>query len=172
MWTTAKISVTIEPRVLDKNSFSLRQMLLWWSLEDNKRLKGSTVFCFWCLWWSSSTRTQNRPNGWAIAADKQLKPHHAAFPGIMGHTSAPVRNSCEALQSIPLQKDWIKHSHSGVKRRFAEMQTGSSACPRGHARYSSAGRFKRRLLHTSREEILLERSGWTLSSQTGESAAR
>lgn len=51
MWTIAKISVTIEPYVLDKNSFSLRQTLFWWSLKDNKSLKGSAVFCFWCLFW-------------------------------------------------------------------------------------------------------------------------
>lgn len=50
------------------------------------------------------------------------------------------------------------------------MQTGSSACRRARAGYRSARRFKRGLLHTSREEILLERSEWTLSSQTGEKA--
>lgn len=61
-----------------------------------------------------------------------------------------------------------------MKLNTLEFSTGlwrCKACPRARAHYSSACRFRRGLLHTSREEILLERSEWTLSSQTGESAA-
>lgn len=130
-------------------------------------MKGKRSLLFLMFVLGDHHQLTRRTGLWAVTAGK-----NRITRLFTGHTSAPARNSCEALQSIPPQKTSVEHSHSGVKRRFTETPPGSSACPRGRARYSSARKFKRGLLQTSREEILLERSGWTLSSQTGESAAR
>lgn len=106
----------------------------WETIRD---LRGAQFSVFdVCFGRSSLSHTENGPNRWAFAADKQLKQRRTAFPGIVGHTSAPARNSYQALQSFPPQK--IK-----LNARTLEFSAGlwwckpAVLCVRAHVRITA-----------------------------------